>query len=167
MEELLDIVDENDIVIGKDSKENKFEKELITRNVAVFLRDSEGKFIIVKRAAHKKSFPNRLDVAACGNVSAGESYEDAAKREMEEELGIECEIRLLKKIYHEFEENGKKLRYFTGIFTGTCDKAAKPNDEIASVMKMTLPEIRSAINTTPEIFTPGFMNDFLALGAIL
>jgi 16S rRNA (adenine1518-N6/adenine1519-N6)-dimethyltransferase len=156
--EFLDIVDENDSIIGKDTKENKFSKELISRNVAVFLRDSGGKFIIIQRAANKRSFPNRLDLASCGNVAAGESYEDAAAREMKEELGITCEIIMLKKVYNEFEENGKKLRYFTGIFLGKWDKAIK---------SMTLAELKTAIKVKPDIFTPGFVADFLAVKEML
>jgi isopentenyldiphosphate isomerase len=167
MDELLDIVDANDKVIGQDTKANKFEKELISRNVAIFLRDSAGNFIIVQRAANKRSFPNRLDVAACGNVSAGESYEQAAKREMQEEIGITCEIRMLKKIYHEFEEKGKMLRYFTGIFIGTWDRSIQPNEEIAGVMKMTTQQIKSAIERKPDLFTPGFVSDFHLIEACI
>lgn len=162
-DELLDIVDRNDIVVGQDTKENKFQKELISRMVAVFIVDNEGKMIIAKRAPTKRSFPNRLDLAACGNVKAGESYEDAAKREILEELGIECNVSLLKKIFNEFPENGKMIRYFTSIFLGRYDSTVNTNEEISVIRKIPVDEIERMIKQSRELFTPGFVNDFLSV----
>jgi 8-oxo-dGTP pyrophosphatase MutT (NUDIX family) len=78
-QEPLDIVDPNDKVIGQNTKENKFNKELISRNVAIFLID--------------------------------EDYMTAAKREVKEELGVSCKLRLLDKIYNEFEEVNLKSKF--------------------------------------------------------
>jgi isopentenyldiphosphate isomerase len=165
--EILDIVNEKDEIIGQDTKKNKFEKELISRNVAVFLRDSLGMFIIMKRSESKKSYPGRLDAAACGNVMAGESYEEAAKRELKEELNVECELRLLWKVYNEFNENGKLLRYHTAVFEGTWDGAISPNEETQGFQKMTLDELSAMVKKRPEMFTPGFVADFLQIEKLL
>lgn len=159
--ELLDIVDENDVVIGKDSKENKFTNELISRNVAIFIIDETGKLIIAKRAAHKKSFPGRFDLAACGNVKSGESYQEAAVRELMEELKISCEVKMIEKIYNEFPENGKSLKYFTGIFLGKYSQDIKLNNELESFKKLSVNEVQNLIDKNPNLFTPGFVNDFL------
>ncbi len=115
-QELLDIVNENDEIIGQDTKGNKFRKSLISRNVAIFILDDNKKLLITKRSSRKESFPNRYDLAACGNVKAGESYEDAAKREVTEELSIDCDLKFLGKIFNEFKEDEKTIKYFTGIF---------------------------------------------------
>lgn len=159
--ELLDIVDNNDNVIGKDTKENKFANELITRNVAIFIIDEAGKLIIAKRAAHKKSFPGRFDLAACGNVKAGESYQEAAARELIEELGIDCDVKMLEKTYNEFPENGKSLKYYTGIFLGKYSHDIMLNDELESFKKLSINEVQNLIDKNPGLFTPGFVNDFL------
>ena len=103
--ELLDVVDENDNVVCQDTKENKFVKGFISRKVAIFIVDNDGNLLITKRAPDKRIFPNRYDLAACVNVKAGESYEDAAKREVVEELNIECDLRFLGKIFNEFKED--------------------------------------------------------------
>ncbi|MBW2992396.1 NUDIX domain-containing protein [Candidatus Woesearchaeota archaeon] len=159
--ELLDIVDEFDNVIGQDSKENKFSKELISRNVAIFVIDDDKKLLITKRSPTKKSFPNRYDLAACGNVTAGETYEEAAKREMIEEIGIECEIKLLDKIFNEFEENDKILRYFTAIFIAYYHGDINLNEELVELKRLTVKEVEDLINKDKELFTPGFIKDFL------
>jgi len=165
--ELLDIVDENDNVIGQETKQNKFEKELISRNVGIFVKDSNGKYIIVKRAPAKKSFPNRLDLAACGNVKAGENYQQAAEREIKEELGFSCGARFLKKIFNEHNENSKKVKYFTALFLGTCDENVRLNEELTHFEKMKLKELKEKTKKEPELFCPFFLKDFQAVKNIL
>ena len=166
-EEYLDIVDENDKVIGKDTKSNKLEKELISRNVAVFIKDSHGNYINVKRAPVKKSFPNRLDLAACGNVKSGESYEHAASREIREETGFSCSIKLLRKVYNEEIENNKKRKYFTSIFLAQSDDKITLNKELSHYEKMALTELKQRINSNPELFCPFFLKDFKAVEDLL
>lgn len=161
-QELLDIVDEEDNVLGQDTKENKFHKGLISRNVAVFILDNNKKLLIVKRSPHKKSFPNRYDLAACGNVKVGESYDDAAKREMMEELGIKCDLNFLGKIFNEFEENDIKIKYFTGVFLGHFSGEVKLSDELSGLKKLSVKEVNDLINKNKDLFTPGFVKDFLS-----
>ncbi len=159
--ELLDIVDEKDNIIGQDTKENKFKKSLITRNVAITVLDENKKLLIAKRSPYKESYPNRYDLAACGNVKAGESYTDAAKRELKEELGIECDLIFLGKIFNEFKEDDKTIKYFTGIFLGHYSGEVRFSDELAELKRLSVEEVEELINKNKDLFTPGFVNDFL------
>jgi 8-oxo-dGTP pyrophosphatase MutT (NUDIX family) len=49
----------------------------------------DGHLLVHRRAADKDIWPGRWDVAAGGVVTAGETWEDAARRELAEELGID------------------------------------------------------------------------------
>jgi len=158
--ELLDIVDENDNIICQDTKENKLKQSLISRNVAIFIINKNKQLLTPKRAPNKKTFPNRYDVAACGNVSAGESYKEAAKREIKEELGIECDIILLHKIYNEFDHNNTTLKYMTSVFLGHYDGEVNLNEELVELKKLTVQEIEKIIQEDENLFTPGFVKDF-------
>lgn len=157
---LQDVVDKNDKIIGTTTKTKKFENELITRNVVAFITDGSGKFITVKRSALKKSFPNLLDLAACGHVQHGESYQDAIKREIKEELDIVCEVELLKKIYHEHNEHGKAVKYFTSLFIGRTHKKVKTNNEVSLMPSLSFQELDCKINHQPELFTPFYIDEF-------
>jgi len=158
---LVDIVNEDDIVIGKDTKENKFSKELISRNVVAFLKDKNNKYIIVKRSPKKKSYPNLLDLAACGHVRLGESYKEAIAREIKEELGVSVpDLKLLKKVYHEHIENGKYLRYFTSIFTGTCKDKIILSDELIDYKLFDIKSLKVNVESNPKQFTPFFIDEF-------
>jgi len=160
-QELLDIINRKDGVIGQDTKENKFKKGLISRNVAIFILDDDKKLLITKRSSQKESFPNRYDLAACGNVKAGESYEDAAKREVIEELSIECDLKFLNKVFNEFKEDDKTIKYFTGIFLGYFSEEVKLSDELVELKRLSVEEVEKLINENKDLFTPGFVNDFL------
>lgn len=91
-DELLDLVDDNDSVIGT-KKRTEVDEENLTnyRVVNVFIKNSEGELWIPRRTAHKRIFPLCLDMSMGGYVQSGESYEDGLKREMREELNIDTD----------------------------------------------------------------------------
>ena len=158
-EEWLDVVDINDKVIGKDLKQNKLSKKFISRNVVIFIRDSNNKYIICKRAAHKKTFPNCLDASACGNVRSGESYHDAAKRELEEELGIKCNLQYLKKKFTDMEHENESLQFHTSIFLGEYEGEIKLNEELSHFHKYSYNELTIKIKNNPTDFVPTLIKD--------
>jgi len=99
MKEILDYVDENDQVIGKDARENIKEKKLNYRVCHVWLLDEQGKVMICKRPINNKAYAGLWTSTAGGHVHAGECYYDAASREAEEELGAKLELK------HAFKHN--------------------------------------------------------------
>lgn len=88
MEEILDLVDEHDIIIGTMTRTAVFAQGLTNfRLVSAFLRDLNGYFLIPRRTKHKSNYP---DCFACvgGCVQSGESYDEACARELYEETGL-------------------------------------------------------------------------------
>jgi isopentenyldiphosphate isomerase len=160
-QELLDVVDEKDKFIGKDTKENKLLKGFISRNVAVFILDESKKLLTVKRSPDKKSFPNRYDLAVCGDVKAGEKYPEAAQRELMEKLGIKCSIKHLGKIFNEFKENDKKVKYFTCIFLGRYAGKVKLNDELVELKRLSIKNVEELVEKDRYLFTPSFFSVFM------
>ncbi len=158
--ELVDVVNEKDEISGQDLRINKIKKGFIFRVAAAFLIDSGGKFIITKRAKQKDIDSGLYDLAAVGGVLAGESYEQAIKRELQEELSISCEVKMLDKFYWEIKRNEGFFKTFCAVFLGKTDQIPKLNDEVSEFKKMSLAEIKKEIKNHPEEFCPGFMNDF-------
>ncbi len=98
-EEFLDIVDDQDNVIGRlPRSEIELTEFKNVRSVAGFLINSEGHVWIPRRTAGKKLFPLGLDMSFAGYARSGENYLDAAKREMKEELHIDPEKVEFKKL---------------------------------------------------------------------
>lgn len=92
-EEILDLVDENDQVIGQITREQA--NSLASNNAKGYVRASDmflindsGEFWVPKRTEHKRLFPNGLDFSVGGHVESGEDYLTTIIREAEEEINL-------------------------------------------------------------------------------
>lgn len=91
MSELVDVVDDDDVVVATVSRRRMRSERLQHRAVSIAVFGSDGRLLVHRRADTKDIWPGRWDIAAGGVVSAGEHYDDAARRELEEELGVQVE----------------------------------------------------------------------------
>ncbi len=90
MDEILDLVDENDVVVGKKKRSEIYLRGLSNfRVINAFVVNKEGKIWIPRRSARKKLFPMSLDFSIGGHVESGETYEQAFGREAAEELNLD------------------------------------------------------------------------------
>lgn len=87
---LLDVVNENDIVIGRETREIIHREGLLHRGVIVWFVTPAREIIFQHRAKDKDIYPDLLSSTAGGGVDAGMTYEDAALAEIEEETGIKA-----------------------------------------------------------------------------
>lgn len=92
--ELLDIVDENGIPIGKTvEREIAHRKGIRHRTSHVWiLRKHDGKtqVLLQKRSMNKDSYPGCYDTSSAGHIPSGESFVESALRELKEELGVDA-----------------------------------------------------------------------------
>ncbi|EIJ40094.1 isopentenyldiphosphate isomerase [Galbibacter orientalis DSM 19592] len=99
MDELVDILDSEGNATGKVLlKSEAHKKGLFHPTAHVWLYTQEGKVLIQKRVADKKTFPNKWDVSVAGHISAGETAEVSAVREVQEEIGLTISEKDLEKI---------------------------------------------------------------------
>jgi len=88
-DELLDIVNDHDEVIGQKLRSEIYHGKLSNfRVVNAFIQNDKGQLWIPRRVKCKRIFPLCLDASMGGQVVAGESYQEAFKRELMEELRI-------------------------------------------------------------------------------
>jgi isopentenyl-diphosphate delta-isomerase type 1 len=108
--ELFDVVDDEDNIVGKASREKCHENGLVHRSVMFFVFDSKKRVLVTKRTMNKDFFPGFYSIVLGGHVQAGESYGEAVEREIQEEIGISAEpylISFFKKRIPEEKENVK------------------------------------------------------------
>jgi isopentenyl-diphosphate delta-isomerase len=91
-DELLDLVDDQDRVIGSWSRSAIYRERLNNfRVVNAFLVNDFGQLWIPRRSATKRIFPLCLDMSVAGHVASGEDYLTAFRRELHEELNMVLE----------------------------------------------------------------------------
>jgi isopentenyldiphosphate isomerase len=88
-DEILDIVDRQGNTIGTAPRsEIHGNPSLIHKVVHVLVFNGNGELLLQKRSMSKDVAPGKWDTSVGGHVPNGEDLIEAAKREMEEELGI-------------------------------------------------------------------------------
>lgn len=98
-EEIFDVVDENDRVVGRESRREVHRRGLKHRAVHVLVFDSRGQVFLQKRSMKKDRQPGVWDSSASGHVDSGEDYDACAVRELREEIGLKLAappLRLFK-----------------------------------------------------------------------
>jgi len=87
-EEIFDVVNANDEVIGRDTRSRVHALGLMHRAVHVLVFNSRGEIFLQKRSMNKDRMPGRWDSSASGHLNAGEEYDACAVRELREEIGL-------------------------------------------------------------------------------
>jgi len=87
-EEIFDIVNERDEVIGRLPRAQVHREGQRHRAVHVLVFNARGDIFLQKRAMSKDTFPGAWDSSASGHVDSGEDYDQCAVRELKEELGL-------------------------------------------------------------------------------
>ncbi len=147
--ELIEIVDENGNFTGQImDKEEAHDKNLLHNEVGIFIINDDGKVLLQKRSANKRFSPNKWGLCA-GHVEANESLENAALREIKEEVGLDITSKELIP-YGEREitisDSNSHITYFYYI---RCNKKenefAIQTEELSEVKWFNIDEIITMI----------------------
>ena len=127
MDEMIDVLDEytgekTGEVISKNEAHNK---GIWHGSIHVLIvNNDKSKTLLQKRCAEKKLYPNTWDIAVGGHISAGEDDITSAKRELEEELGLnpeELKIEKVDRITEKLVNNGVISNEYVSIFIVYAD----------------------------------------------
>jgi isopentenyldiphosphate isomerase len=93
-QEIFDVVNERDEVVGRAPRGEVHRLGLMHRAAHVLLFNSRGEVFLQKRSLSKDRQPGLWDSSAAGHVDAGEDYDACAVRELGEELGWKAPVPL-------------------------------------------------------------------------
>ncbi|MFW5743877.1 MAG: NUDIX hydrolase [Spirochaetota bacterium] len=153
--EVFDVVDEHDEVVGRARRDEVHgDPSLIHRVAHVLVFNAAGELFLQLRSPDKDVQPNRWDTSVGGHVDAGETYEDAARREMREELGIEGpSLERLYRYRHANDYESEMVTTYRVLWDGPIE--TDPT-EISEGRFWTLAEIAAADRA---LFTPNFLDE--------
>lgn len=164
-EELVDIVNEKNEVIGKAKRGEAHLKGYIHRALSVLIVNSKGQILLQQRSKYPKVHPLSWDLSTSEHVLAGESYEEAGKRSVKEELGVEVEVRpatktSLQRRKYEFPSKTIYENEIVMMLLAELEGPFKVDPvEVNKVEFFTVEEIEGMIRKG-EKFTPWFLDEW-------
>ena len=154
MTEYFYVVDEDDNVIGKASREEcHASNRLIHRSVYIFILNSKNELFIQRRSLNKDLYPGYYTGSATGHVDFGEDYDEAARRELKEELGIDAPLERLCK----FKSFSDIEREISALYLCRYDGPINfDREEISEGVFLTVEEIKRDMELGKKKFAHGF-----------
>ncbi len=167
-DEPLILVDEQDRVVGYDSKANVHHGAgLLHRAFSIFLLSDTGKVLLQQRSSEKPLWPLYWSNSCCSHPRKGESGLEAAHRRLQEELALDAELRYAYQFQYraEFGRLGvehEMCSVYIGSVVGEPAVEVNPS-EIAACGWVTGAEVDRLIIDEPERLTPWFKLEWLRL----
>lgn len=155
--EILDLVSEDDEVIGCQKRKWFYENENhFYRVVNAFVIDEEGKILLPLRKKKTGRFSGLYDFSVGGHVLSGEDYKDAILRETKEELGIDVSENIREILYIKYP-NVLQTSSFSKLYVISIQsKELSFEDKIESVSWCSVKEIEDILMDNPEMFKSDF-----------
>ena len=93
------LVDKRDRPIGKIPRSKAHSSpQYIHRSICILVLNNKSQLLLQKRSKNKDTYPNFWTLSVTGHVTYGQTYLQAAKRELFEELGLKAPLKRLTKL---------------------------------------------------------------------
>jgi isopentenyl-diphosphate delta-isomerase len=152
LNEILEIVDENNNIIGSATRGECYQKGLLHRAVNIFIYNSQDEVFLHQRSDKKLKYPLFWDISCSEHVKPGETFEEAAKRGLKEELGIDIHFEEVIPIHRMDNSDGQYhdnelIVTFKGVYDG--------------VMKLDINEVAGG-----KFFNPNELDKLISTGKL-
>lgn len=152
------LVDANDNAIGTMEKMEAHEKGLLHRAFSVLIFNSKRELLIQKRASTKYHSGGLWTNTCCSHPTPQESIEQAAKRRLKEEMGIEAEPAFTYKFIYKTDLDKNLIEYEVDhVLTAQFDGEPKVNEnEVEDWKYVGLKELQRDAQDNPHLYTEWF-----------
>ena len=159
-DEIITLVNRNNQVIGDVPRRQMNFEDDIHRVTFVLVFTGPETLLLQKRTENKAFCPGYYGVTTGGVVSAGESYDLCAQRELEEELGLILPLNIEGMFFTE----GEGFRIWGKVYSCHYDKQLHgpltlQAKEVAEVIEMDIKDILN--NKEQRLFTPDSLDALL------
>ncbi|MCX6189205.1 MAG: isopentenyl-diphosphate Delta-isomerase [Bacteroidetes bacterium] len=154
-EEEVILVDSNDIELGTMGKMEAHRKGELHRAFSVFIFNTKGELLMQQRALEKYHSGGLWTNTCCSHPRKGETTLNAALRRMQEEMGIECDIKpVFNFIYKAHLDKGLIEHEFDHVFLGVSDSTPEINTlEVLDWKYESMENLSKSIRLNPENYT--------------
>lgn len=153
---MVDIVDENNAILYQTTKSEAHKKGLLHRTVIAELKNSRGEWILVQQAADRQD-AGQLVSPMGGHAIAGETEENAMKREVLEEMGLtDFKYHYVGKTIFRRTVLGRDENHYFILFETFTDVEPSISHESVGYKSFTEEELKRALKERPAEFGAAF-----------
>ncbi len=159
MSEILDVVNDNDEVIGQAERDEVHRVGLLCRLAYVCFYTTDREVILQKRSDTKKNDAGKLTTTVSGHVASGQDYLEAAVRETLEESGVEVvaedlvSLGVVRADYVQGDYLSNAMRgLFAYKFDGDVNDLKVEAVDGAGFVKLSIEELEQQLDSEPEKF---------------
>jgi isopentenyl-diphosphate delta-isomerase len=153
LDALVDVVDGRDQVVATLPRRNLFVVGANFRVVHIFLFNAQGELLLQRISAglrHEAMWGSSV----AGYLNSGESYDDAARRKLQNELGITTPLRELGKTSMIDNSSTKFINLYESVYDGPV---FPDPDQISAITFQPLQTILAEHQSGQRVFTPTFL----------
>jgi len=155
-QERFPVVDEVDRILRYAYRPEVHANNFRHRAVHILIFNEAGQLYLQKRSRRKDRHPLLWDSSAAGHVGAGEGYDDTARRELQEELGLDLPLKKIAKIPASEPTGYEFIWLYRGKLEDEREPRPSPNE--IEVGAFFAPEIINGwIAARPGDFAPSFL----------
>jgi 16S rRNA (adenine1518-N6/adenine1519-N6)-dimethyltransferase len=148
------VVDKKDRILRDASRSEVHGDNLLHRAVHILIFNPAGEVYLQQRSRWKDRHPLRWDSSAAGHVDAAESYDETARRELKEELGVSVPLKKISKL----PASERTDQEFVWLYRGEVAGDLSPKrTEIETGAYFPETVIDGWVAARPEDFAPGFI----------
>jgi len=150
------LVDHHNRAHGQISKRDAHVHGLLHRAFSVFLVNRRGEILLQQRAQNKYHSGGQWANTCCSHPRPGERTLSAAKRRLQEELGIRATIRpAFAFVYQTPVGNTLTEHEHDAVFVGRYDGPVRPKrSEVAQTRWLLLTRLRTDARRHPKRYAP-------------
>lgn len=163
-DEVFDVVDEHDVVVGRAYRREIHRRGLLHRAIHIFWLRADGQLCLQRRSYAKDNCPGLLSSSCAGHVDAGEDYLAAAVRELREELGVTVSPAALSEVDYapwHAELGNEFVRSY--VLRGE-HRTTLAAFEVDSLLWRTPAEVEAWARSQPEVFATPLTHLFRRTG---
>jgi len=149
------LVDENDRETGTIEKMEAHRQGLLHRAFSVLLFNSNGEVLLQKRSSRKYHSAGLWTNTCCSHPRPGESIADAARRRLQEEMGIDASPEFAYSFIYKTElENGLIEHELDHVYIGSYEgKPHVNNQEVEDWKYESIDWLKKDIVSNPDHYT--------------
>ncbi len=160
------LVNEDDLELGNAPKLDVHRSGILHRAFSVFVLDTAGRILLQRRAAGKYHSPGLWSNTCCGHPRPGELTPIGARRRLNEEMGIDCELAEVSSFIYQAQLAGGLVEHeLDHVLVGMTSMTPEPDEtEVGEWRWISAEDLQAWLAAEPAAFTAWFP---MALGLLV